>query len=94
MSNIDPSVLEELPPEIRKEVEEQMEKSGNNPTITREPIPGSSTNQEKTVGTRNSEKSAYQELSFSALDPEFMAALPDELKDELQDEFEAKKQKV
>ena len=87
MSNIDPSVLEELPPEIRKEIEEQMEKSG-----TTEPIPGSSTKQEKAFGSRNSEKSAYQELSFSALDPEFMAALPDELKDELQDEFEAKKQ--
>ena len=90
MSNIDPSVLEELPPEIRKEIVEQMEKGGTNPTT--EPIPGSSTNQEKAVASRNSEKSAYQELSFSALDPEFMAALPDELKDELQDEFEAKKQ--
>ena len=92
MSNIDPSVLEELPQEIRKEIEEQIEKSGTNPSITPEPTPGPSTNQGTAVGARNPEKCAYQELSFSALDPEFMAALPDELKDELQGEFEAKKQ--
>ena len=62
LDNMDPTVLSHLPPEIRKEIEDQINTMANKNAATKD---------KKSVESYH-EADPYQDLSFSQLDPEFM----------------------
>ena len=79
LANMDPTVLSHLPPEIRKEIEDQINTMAKN----------AATKDKESVGS-NRESDPYQDLSFSQLDPEFMSALPQSMVDELKAELQSR----
>lgn len=82
-ANIDPTVLNHLPPDIRKEIEEQMKVDSNKRDGA---AVGAGCN------TVRDAINPYEDLSFSQLDPEFISALPKSMVDELKAELKSKQE--
>lgn len=91
IQEIDMNVLVELPEDIRNEILNEYKQNKNNEK------PGTSSRRETREENRNNENdvnfnSRLQEnLSFSQIDPEFLAALPEEMKNEVKSYCNAKK---
>jgi DNA repair protein REV1 len=82
LSQIDEDVLSELPEDIRKEIEQNCQSMKKQP----EPVSKCSTSK-NTNNTGNARKEEAHDFSFSQLDPEVLAALPEELRAEVRQQY-------
>lgn len=88
-SNIDKSVLEALPDDIRKEIEQSL---GPKLGVTDSSTLGNNEGQESTSSVAT--ESELLQISFSQVDPDYLAALPKEMVEELEQELKESKRRA
>lgn len=80
---IDMKVLIELPEDIRNEILNEYKENKDNENIDNDRTPPITPEKNINKVNVNSNSRLEKDLSFSQIDPDFLAALPDEMKDEL-----------
>ncbi|XP_003427447.1 DNA repair protein REV1 [Nasonia vitripennis] len=91
IQEIDMNVLVELPEDIRNEILNEYKQNKNNEKPSTSPMHKTQKDNSHNKNTISINNRLEENLSFSQIDPEFLAALPEEMKNEVKSYCNAKK---